>query len=415
MRILHVSPYYYPSVGGLQRHIRALSERLAARGHDVTVVTSRLAGGASKRLDTTLPDRETVGGVEVHRYNGLRPVTSWIARVPGTYRVLGPDKYRALVDGPWWPGALSFAARLRPDIIMVMSAEHEALLLQFSWLARRLHVPLAVRPLLHTEHAWSRSPLVLRLLSRCDAVIASTPYERAYVERHCLPAPRAFAVPVGVDPAAFAQRDGRAVRAKYGLGDRVVVGYVARLQVDKGVTRLLDAMRRVWRDAPDVLVLLAGHRFAPGSEADRPVQQMLDALSPEERARVTLTGGFADAEKASIFDACDVFAMPSIAESFGGVYLEAWLCGKPVVGSRISAVSCVVDEGVDGLLAAPDDAGELAGAILRLVGDPGLRRRMGEHGRQKTMQRYAWERVTEGVESIYRDLVAGSAGTKATR
>ncbi len=220
---------------------------------------------------------------------------------------------------------------------------------------------------------------------------------------------------MGVDPAAFAQRDGRAVRAKYGLGDRVVVGYVARLQVDKGVTRLLDAMRRVWRDAPDVLVLLAGHRFAPGSEADRPVQQMLDALSPEERARVTLTGGFADAEKASIFDACDVFAMPSIAESFGGVYLEAWLCGKPVVGSRISAVSCVVDEGVDGLLAAPDDAGELAGAILRLVGDPGLRRRMGEHGRQKTMQRYAWERVTEGVESIYRDLVAGSAGTKATR
>lgn len=404
MRIAHVTPYYHPSVGGLQHHVRAISERLAARGHAVTVITSRLVGGASKRTDASLPAQETIGGVTVRRFGDARFATALLGRLPGSYRLLGRERYRMMVDGPWWPAAMSYASAFRPDLVLVASAEHEALLLQCSWLAQRLRVPLVALPLLHLEHAWSRSTLVARYLSRCDAVIANTEHERQYVERICAPVPRSFAVGVGVDPAAFADRDGAGLRARHGLGGDVVVAYVARLQPDKGVTRLLDAMRFVWREEANVRLLLAGHRFRRGSEADAPIQQKLDALAPDELARVTLIDGFADAEKASIFDACDVFALPSIAESFGIVYLESWLCGKPVIGARIGAVQCVIDEGVDGLLAAPDDVGELAGAILRLVRDPPLRHRMGQRGLEKTLRQYTWDAVTDRVEAIYRDL-----------
>ena len=86
---------------------------------------------------------------------------------------------------------------------------------------------------------------------------------------------------------------------------------------------------------------------------DRVVQASLDSLSPTERSRVTVVEGFAEADKASIFDACDVFALPSIAESSGIVYLEAWLCAKPVIGARIGAVQCVIEDGRDGLLVDP--------------------------------------------------------------
>ena len=204
-----------------------------------------------------------------------------------------------------------------------------------------------------------------------------------------------------MDPAPFLHADGRRIRERHGLGDAKVVGYVARLEPDKGVIRLIEAMRGVWQKEPDTRLLLAGHRFKPGSPTDHAVQASLMALSPAERARVTVLEGFAEADKASIFDACDVFALPSIAESFGIVYLEAWLRAKPVVGARIGAVQCVIDEGRDGLLADPRDPGELREAILGLIRDPELCRRLGRRGHDKTLARFTWSKVTDTVEAIY--------------
>ena len=117
--------------------------------------------------------------------------------------------------------------------------------------------------------------------------------------------------------------------------------------------------------------------------------------------------GFAEGDKASIFDACDVFALPSIAESFGIVYLEAWLCEKPVIGARIGAVQCVIEDGQDGFLVDPHGTGELSEAILRLIGDPELCRRFGRRGREKTLASFTWSKVTDAVEAIYAESLAG--------
>ena len=419
MRILHVSPYYEPSVGGQQLHVKALSDHLAARGHDVTVFTSRSLGTASHHVGGRLPPLERIGEVTVRRFRPIPAIPPSVFTVPGGYRamrkLLGPHYCRMVHDGPWLPHAIVAALRLNPDVILVASAEHEALLLQFSRLQSLTSARLVALPLLHLEHEWSRSPLVARYLSRFHAVIANTEHEREFIEATCVPRPVCRAVGVGVNPESFERRDGRAIRERYGLGSDPVVGYVARLQPDKGVIRLLEAMRSVWQKKPSARLLLAGHRFKPGSETDQILQATLDSLSSSDRARVTIVEGFSEDDKPSIFEACDVFAMPSIAESFGIVYLEAWLCGKPVIGARIGAVQCVIEDGTDGFLVDPNSPRELTEAILRLIDDPELCRRLGQRGREKTLARFTWSKVTDAVEAIYADAIAGRKPAPAAR
>jgi len=107
--------------------------------------------------------------------------------------------------------------------------------------------------------------------------------------------------------------------------------------------------------------------------------------------------------KASLFDALDIFAMPSIAESFGMSYLEAWMCRKPVIGARIASTACVIRDGVDGLLVAPRDPEALALAILDLSVNPNLRQQMGRAGYERTVAQYTWEKVVDRIEQVYVD------------
>jgi glycosyltransferase involved in cell wall biosynthesis len=110
-------------------------------------------------------------------------------------------------------------------------------------------------------------------------------------------------------------------------------------------------------------------------------------------------------DKASIFAACDVYAMSSITDSFGQTYLEAWLSGRPVIGARIPAIECVFEHGVDGLLVAPQSAPALAGALVALLAAARRRAAMGVAGRAKTLARFTWDRVTDRVEAAYRETL----------
>jgi glycosyltransferase involved in cell wall biosynthesis len=146
--------------------------------------------------------------------------------------------------------------------------------------------------------------------------------------------------------------------------------------------------------------VLAGSSPPQANEVD----EFLSGLGAWERQRIIRIEEFPEQEKASIYDSFDIVALPSTSESFGIVYLEAWLCGKPVIGSRIGSTQSVIEENVDGLLASPDDPFDLARAIVELLSNPEKRERLGKRGQAKTLARYTWDKVTEKVERIYLDL-----------
>lgn len=413
MRIVYVTPYYHPVVGGAELHVQALSERLAARGHEVSVFTLRASDPVSNAPDLSLAEEEDIGNVKVVRFaleDRLQEYFNRFLDRRGSWRlfqsVLTLDQIRTLAQGPLLTRHLRRVLRTRPDLVTTVNWGFSAFPMPLYLARRLLRAPLVGMPLLHTELAWTRSTVTAAMIAGSDAILANTEHEARFCESRGYPAERVHVCGAGIDPAAFSRPDGQRLRARHGLGEGPVVGYVGRMQDDKGVPVLVEAMRRVWKSDPRARLLLAGRAQPAGTRDERTFRAALGGLEPAERARVVHIDGFPADDKASIFDACDVYAMPSISDSFGVTFLEAWISGRPVIGARIPAVECVIEHGVDGLLVEPRNASVLADAILALLANPGRREAMGAAGREKTLARFTWDRVTDRVEAAYRTTVA---------
>jgi glycosyltransferase involved in cell wall biosynthesis len=403
VRLLQITPLYHPSPNGAERHCLEVSERLAARGHQVEILTTNARTHADllRSAPPSLPASEMVNGVRVSRVptddDALFGLLERWTELRGGYRsasaAFTPSGLEMLVRGrPRNRHLVRRTLAARADIVLtwnwVLPAAYHA------YLARRLkRFTLVGVPLFHTEEPWAHRPIYDRMLAACDGFIVNTAHEADFIRRRVPAAGQIAAIGPGIAVEPFARPDGAAFRRRHGLGEAPLVGFLGRIHAGKGVPALVEAMRLVWRQQPGARLILAGNRWD-----DRPLEALLDSLTAAERARVLLLPDFPEAQKADLYAALDVFAMPSIAESFGIAYLEAWLCGKPVVGSRIGATRCVIQDGVDGLLAEPRDSRDIARAILELLGDPVRRAQMGERGRAKTLAHFTWDAVTDRVE-----------------
>jgi glycosyltransferase involved in cell wall biosynthesis len=407
MRIVHVSPSYAPCIGGSERMLQAVSERLVARGHAVTVLTSDCASQRDFTSSTGagLPSRELINGVKIIRVSpsggSLFRSVEWWLRQRGGWRtttwLLGNDFHYPL-SRPSGVRMIPPLLRLKADVIGTVNWGFGAAF----WACHSLRlrrVPHVAIPVLHIDRPWAQRKVYARLFKTCDAAIVLTDAEQAFVRAKGLPS--AVVSGGGVEPSQFQQRDGAAIKARYNLGDRQVVGFIGRQDSLKGVPTLIDAMRIVWEHAPRTVLLIAG----PRSHRDRATSDKLNALSEAERQRVLLIDDFAEKEGPSIIDACDLLAQPSVEEAFGLVLLEAWMCGKPVIGADISATRCLVDHGGDGWLVAPFDPAALAARIRSLLADPETRSAFGRRGRAKVLSRYTWESITDIWEATYRTVV----------
>ena len=236
------------------------------------------------------------------------------------------------------------------------------------------------------------SPLFPQMLERCDAVAAMTEHEKRFVERRSSQRPMRTLWARESSPRCLRRPDGRQIRTLYGIGDAPLVGYVGRMSATKGVVTLIEAMRIVWRRDPRVRLLLAGSGLPSSPRCDDDIRRAFAALSEAERSRIIFISGFDDDEKASIFDALDVFAMASVAESFGIAYLEAWMCRKAVIGSRIGSTECVIRDGVDGMLVTPNDPEHLSRVICELLASQEIRERMGCAGHEKAVRSFTGRR-----------------------
>jgi glycosyltransferase involved in cell wall biosynthesis len=407
MKIIHVSPMYAPALGGAEHHLKTISEGLVSRGHDVTVLTANV--GSHEDLWPGrcghLPAKEVMNGVKVIRFlpQGGWPASAlktWL-RLRGGYRslrfIFGEDGLELLARKPFLAQLFPYLLRARADIVASMNwywppAYH-------AYLARKLkQFTLVGIPLFHTADSWCGRDVYRRMLAACDAVVVNTSYEADFVRERAA-APVAV-TGVGVDPKSFGNRSGSQMRARYGLGDRPVVGFVGRQAANKGAAKLVQAMSVVWKWNPEVRLVLAG----PRANRDKEMEAVLGGLTQFERERIVRVDDFPAADKASIFDSFDVFVLPSTAESFGIAYLEAWLCRKPVIGAGIGPTRCVIDDGVDGLLVDPDDSQDIARATIELLSDANRRRRMGNSGYAKTVSEFTWDKVVDKLEKLYVDL-----------
>jgi glycosyltransferase involved in cell wall biosynthesis len=201
------------------------------------------------------------------------------------------------------------------------------------------------------------------------------------------------------DPPQFPPERVSQLRRELGLGDsNAVVGYVGRLDRDKGIRDLLQAFARLRKNRPQVRLLLVGERIAGDRDA------LADELLAELGAAVVCTG-FRDDVPAMI--ACmDVIVSPSRRDGFGMVLAEAAAMGKPVVATATRGARAAVGDCATGLLAPVGDVDVIAKQVERLLTDPEMRARMGRTARQRAIERFDRRKVMKIYQTVYTRLLA---------
>jgi glycosyltransferase involved in cell wall biosynthesis len=177
---------------------------------------------------------------------------------------------------------------------------------------------------------------------------------------------------------------------------------VARLDPQKGHPYLIEAMRGVLERFPDARLVLVGAAQQGSEEYVAALREQ--AAGAELVGKVAFAGERQDVPR--LMAAADVFVLASLWEGFGLVFAEAMGAGTPVVGTRVSGVPEVVEDGETGFLVPPRDPQALAGALIRLLGDPAERRRMGNNGYRRVRERFAAPRMVEQTLAVYQEALA---------
>ncbi len=412
MNILHVTHNYHPVIGGAELMMKHISEGLAKRGHRVTILTSNAPSAeayVNSRIKTLPSGAEIINGVVVKRLPILQlplPIQTLLGGIMIAFwrgNLPGNDLIRILWNGPYVKGLHRQIIEAEVDLVVAIPFPFLHIY-RASGAARKKGIPLVVIPCSHPLDAFAfENPRHYRLLRSSQAVIANTGYEKEYLISMGVPEEKIHVAGEGVSPEDFdgvAQGD---FRRKYRIDDHEkVILFVGRKAAGKGLRVLLSAMQSVWQLDPKVKLVIAGS----STEFFRGVIEPRIAQLPEELGRNVINiDDFKESDKPSFYRDCDIFVLPSRIESFGIVFLEAWICGKPVIGCRTGPVASVVSEGRDGLLVPYGDAEELSKAIVRLLADEGLRRKLGHNGGKKVLSQYTWDRIVSKVESLYQALV----------
>ncbi len=366
-RLLVVTHYWEPHLGGVERVAAEQVRRLGERGWSVEVHTSRL--GDDRR-------RERRDGAVVHRHRVVNVLES---RVGVPVPVPGPGGARAVA-----------AAVGRADVVVVHGHVYPLGALA-ARAARRARVPLVVvqhnpfvdyGPVLDTLERTVDRVLGRAVLHAADEVVAVSRHTEAYVRRI---APRATTSVVGngVDRSRFSPGPPR---------DRT------------GPCRVFTVRRLVARNGVDVLI----DAWAAAGLGDRAVLEVAGE-GPERAALarraaevpgVRLLGRLDDDELVARYRAADVVAVPSRSgEGFGLVIAEAMACGAPVVVTDAGAPPELVTDGVDGLIVPAGDPLALGRALRRVVDDAPLRAML-TLGARRRGEGFCWESVTDSLDAV---------------
>jgi len=215
------------------------------------------------------------------------------------------------------------------------------------------------------------------------------------------PRPKVRTILNGVDFARLAASPPEVLtrlRAELAADGEPLLLMPARLHPEKGHTFLFQALEQLGEAAP--LVLLAG---------DGPFRRAYEAEVAARgiQAHVRFLGFRQDLP--DLMSLADGVVLPSVAEAFGLVLVEALYLGTPVVATRVGGVSEIVTDGVDGLLVPPGDAAALALAMRRLGGEPGLRSRLAGAGRARMEGSFDFRAMLRAYEALYLELLAAHA------
>lgn len=389
----HSSPLAQPGrgdAGGMNVYVREVALELGRRGYQVDIFT--------RRQDRRSPDLLSLGpGVMVinltagepkplSRQELIRPLPCFLR---GLLAFGGDHPPYRLVHSHYWLSASAGAIVSRR-----WGVPHVATFHTLGEVKNRAYPPLPEPEVrIRAERA---------VVGKADRIVCCSQAERALLlEIYGAEPSRVTVVPCGVDLERFRPLEKGQARQLLGLPQRPTLLYVGRLEPLKGVDLLLGAAAQLGEGADFQLLIVGGER-RPGGERRR-LQGLARRLGLDGRA--AFLGPVPHQRLPLYYSAADVLLAPSYYESFGMAALEAMACGTPVVAAQVGGLAALIDEGQTGYLVPGHRPEPFAQRLAALLGDPGLRRRLGVAARAAA-EAFPWRAVADDLEEVYSGLLA---------
>ncbi|MCS7207309.1 MAG: glycosyltransferase family 4 protein [Dehalococcoidia bacterium] len=375
MRVLFISNDFPPKPGGGAMAAYGLARGLHQIGVEVWVLT-------------TAPPR---GHTDAEGFPLTRTAPRW-------------DK-KGVKILPLTLASLGICRRWHPHRLLALSWTHDGVA---ALIIRRLRgIPYLV--MAHgTEILRHRRgplhPLMLRVFRNAIAVAANSTFTHRLVVSLGIPAEHVYVVHPPIVSTNPPEPDSRLVDEKFNLRGKRVLLTVARLVKRKGHAQVLEALRALKDRYPDLVYVITGD-----GEYRAELQRLVSQYGLEEQVRFI---GFIPREEVwQLYQRAEIYISPSLedkgdVEGFGISFVEAGLCGKPVIAGRSGGVADVVRDGETGLLVDAHNPGEIIRALTLLLDNPALRERLGQRGRERALQEFTPEAQAQKMLKVLEDAVA---------
>ncbi|HZQ95048.1 MAG TPA: glycosyltransferase [Candidatus Sulfotelmatobacter sp.] len=367
------------NVGGTETQAVELALRIPALGYEVTLGCLRAQGPLLSRLNgsgVVVREFHPTGGVDSPAgvYQLLR--LSWFLR---------QEKFHIVHTHDLWSNLMGIPAARLAEVPAIVSSRRD--LAHFEWYRGK-------------RRTWLR-----RIQNLSGAVLANaSPIRDSLITEDGFPPAKVRVIHNGVDPERF--RRGREARERLfpDVGDAKLIVLVGNMHSDvKGHPWLIASAPGVIREFPNVRFVMVGD----GEQRPRFEQQVAD---------LSLGGHFlflgSRGDVAEILACCDIAVLPSRAEGLSNAVLEYMAAGLPTIVSRVGGNPELIADGVRGLVVPPEDSAALSGALLKLLRDPALMRRLAQSGREYIEQNYSYERLVRQVDGLYSDLLREKGGER---
>lgn len=382
MDLVLSSHYFHPHVGGIESVVAAHARRLAARGHDVTVLTTDVDGADR---------RERRNGYEVRRVPAWNP----FERFGVPYPVPNPVAARRLVP------------HLEEDVDVVHAHG-----MNYLPTAAVLHwLPAEVPTFLHQHTPFVEYPTPLDAVERLnDAVVGRYAIRRAdrvfcvsgNIERYVRSLSSAAdteVLPNGVDTDVYHPDNAPEDAPFDATPETPVFLSVSRLSRKKGIDVVLEAANRLDDRGVDAHLAVAG---------DGPMREEVDAAAAR-RSNLESLGRLSDDVLAGCYAAADAVLFTSKwGEAFPTLtMLEAYASGTPVVASRLASAPPGVDAGESTVFVDPGEVDDVVEAVAALATEPARLAEMGRDARAAAIRQFSIESRIDRLESAYRSATVG--------
>lgn len=404
---LHIVDQYLPVAGGAERYCADVSEGLSARGSTVHVFTSRIKNRARWNWENDLPKSDIIKGVHVRRFSALQRgrITAHLLRFcrkryishPGSLFELGIMLGEGVVC-PLLPLEVLFHAG--QYALVHIFGIYSTMMWHAFRSAELARLPVVVTPFLHIEPqgnlrlSWQR-----KILRSANHIVALTEEERMFLcEEIGIPSERVSTNAPGVCLDELPILNQLVCRKRLGIPEEAfVILFLGRNEERKGIGSLVKAWRILRQEGPRSAFLLMAGRETSYSK------RLLSELYYSEG--LVVLGEVDREEKIDVLNACDCLVLPSNAESFGIVILEAWAIRKPVIVTRLGTTSEIITDGKDGLLVPYGSVEDLVLALRNLLEHPREAEDMGKIGYRKVIKNYTKDKMILRTEGIYSLVV----------